>query len=155
MNEKIKDAANKRKARNAEVKKVVKEKISEKKKQLSTNTVTDKLELLITVVGRSKAEFYTDLIQSFDVNMQMVAMAQGTANAKMLVYLGLNDADKAVILSVIQESKLPSALAVLEEKFQTIKDGKGIAFTIPLTSVIGTLIFGFLSNNKTVVKETK
>lgn len=155
MNEKIKDAAEKRKARNAEVKKAVKEKISEKKKQLSTNTVTDKLELLITVVGRSKAEFYTDLIQSFDVNMQMVAMAQGTADAKMLVYLGLNDADKAVIMSVIQQSKLPTALAVLDEKFQTIKDGKGIAFTIPLTSVIGTLIYGFLSNNKTVVKENR
>ena len=41
------------------------------------------------------------------------------------------------------------------KKFNTIKDGKGIAFTIPLTSVIGTLIYGFLSNNRMAVKEEK
>ena len=32
------------------------------------------------------------------------------------------------------------------------KDYKGIAFTIPLTSVIGTLVYGFLSNERTTVK---
>lgn len=58
-----------------------------------------------------------------------------------------------VIISVIQESKIPDALRVLEEKFNTIKGGKGVACTVPLSSVIGTLIYGFLSNNKMVVKE--
>lgn len=156
MNEILQKAATKRKAKTAEVKKVIKSKVADKKKQLTQNTVTsNKLELLVTVVARSKAEYYTDLLHSFEVNLQMTVMAQGTADAKMLMYLGLNDADKAVIFSVIQQNKLPDALAVLDKKFKTIKDGKGIAFTIPLTSVIGTLIFGFLSNNKTVVKENK
>ncbi len=156
MNEILQKAATKRKAKTAEVKKVIKNKVADKKKQLAQNTVTsNKLELLVTVVARSKAEYYTDLLHSFEVNLQMTVMAQGTADAKMLMYLGLNDADKAVIFSVIQQNKLPDALAVLDKKFKTIKDGKGIAFTIPLTSVIGTLIFGFLSNNKTVVKENK
>lgn len=156
MNEILQKAATKRKAKTAEVKKVIKNKVADKKKQLTQNTVTsNKLELLVTVVARSKAEYYTDLLYSFEVNLQMTVMAQGTADAKMLMYLGLNDADKAVIFSVIQQNKLPDALAVLDKKFKTIKDGKGIAFTIPLTSVIGTLIFGFLSNNKTVVKENK
>ena len=33
------------------------------------------------------------------------------------------------------------------------KGYKGIAFTIPMTSVIGTLAYGFLSNDKRTVKE--
>ncbi len=107
------------------------------------------------MVGRNKTEYFLDLIQSFDVNMQIVALAQGTADAKTLSFLGLSDTDKSVIFSVIQESKISEATHVLGEKFKTIKDGKGIAFTVPLTSVIGKLIFGFLSNNKTVVKEVK
>ena len=122
----------------------------------STNTVTsNKLEMLVTVVSRNKAEYYVDLIQSFEINMQIITHATGTANEKMLSLLGLTDSEKAVIFSVIQQNKIPQAMSVLEEKFKTIKGGKGIAFTIPLTSVIGKLIFGFLSNNKMTVQEGK
>lgn len=125
-----------------------------KKAVKNPNAVSqNRLKLLITIVGRKKADFYLDLIQSFSVNMQLVAMAHGTADASMLGLLGLTDNEKAVIFSVIQEETLPDALHTLEEKFATIKDGKGIACTVPLTSVIGTLIYGFLSNNKMAVKE--
>ena len=128
---------------------------SQKAKTAPSNRVkSNKLKLLITIVAR-KAEYYTDLIQSFDVNMQMVLLAEGTANAKMLGLLGLLDSEKVVILSVIQENKIPDAMNTLEHKFQTIRDGKGVACTIPLTSVIGTLIYGFLSNNRMTVKESK
>ncbi|MDE6868058.1 MAG: hypothetical protein K2J83_02815, partial [Clostridia bacterium] len=117
---------------------------------------SNRIKLMITDVSRSKAEYFIDLIQSFNVNMQMVVLASGTASAKMLGLLGLSDNnEKAVIFSVIQENKIPSALAALENKFNSIKDGKGISFTVPLTSVIGALIYGFLSDNKQMVKEGK
>lgn len=126
------------------------------KKPANPNTVTsNKLKLLITIVAKNKAEFYLDILQSFDVNMQFLSLAHGTADAKTLGYLGLTDSDKVVIFSVIQENKLPEALETLNEKFKTIKNGKGIAYTVPLSSVIGTLIYGFLSNNRMAVKEHK
>ena len=131
-------------------------KIKTPSKKSSPNRATaEKLELLVTIVNRNKAEYYTDLIQSFDVNMQMTVLSHGTADAKMLDLLGLSNTEKTVIFSIIQEKKVSDALAVIEEKFNTIKDGKGVAFTIPLTSVIGTLIYRFLSNNRTPVKEEK
>ncbi|MBD5131020.1 MAG: hypothetical protein HDT28_00260 [Clostridiales bacterium] len=122
------------------------------------NTVSENcLELLVTIVNRSKGEFYLDLLQSFDVNMQFVTLGHGTADATMLSRFGFTDSDKTVIFSVIQQNKLPAALAALDERFRTIKNGKGVAYTIPMTSVIGKLIFGFLSNNKMTVnqQETK
>lgn len=122
----------------------------------SANRVTaEKLELLVTIVGRNKAEYFVDLLQSLEVNMQMTVLGHGTANEKMLVYLGLNETEKAVIFSIIQEKKVNDAVALLDEKFRTIKDGKGVAFTVPLTSVIGTLIYRFLSNNRMSLKEEK
>ena len=134
-------------------KKNVKERIS-KKVAANPNAVTsNRLKLLITVVARHKAEYFTDVFQAFEVNLQTVLLAQGTATAKTLDLLGLANTDKAVIFSVIQENKVADALHVLEEKFNTIKDGKGVACTVPLSSVIGTLIYGFLSNNKMAVKE--
>ena len=68
MNEILQKAATKRKAKTAEVKKVIKNKVADKKKQLAQNTVTsNKLELLVTVVARSKVEYYTDLLDLFEV----------------------------------------------------------------------------------------
>jgi hypothetical protein len=36
----------------------------------------------------------------------------------------------------------------LEEKFATIKKGKGVSFAIPLSSVIGVNLYQYLSNNR-------
>ena len=105
-----------------------------------------RLMMLVTVVNRNKAEFYADLIQSFEVNMQLIMAAQGTASTEVLHYLGLSGSDKSVIFSIIGEDNVPAALAMLEEKFKTIKNGKGIAFTTPLSGTIGVAIYQFLSN---------
>ena len=39
-----------------------------------------------------------------------------------------------------------AALEGLSRKFRTIKNGKGIAYTIPMTGTIGVAIYRFLSN---------
>ena len=105
-----------------------------------------KLKLLVTVVNRKKAEFYTDFLQTFEVNFQLALNASGTASTEMMSVLGLTDSDKSVILSVIREDRASIALRELEEKFRTIKNGKGIAYTVPMTGTIGVAIYRFLSN---------
>lgn len=145
MESKAKETVAKVKRKAAVVKQDVKGKVAQK-------STPDELAVLVTVVARKKTEFYLDLIQSFEVNMQLSMVATGTADASMMRLLGLSDLKKSVIFSVIKESKLNDCLATLDDKFKTIAGGKGIAFTIPMTSVIGTLIYGFLSNNK-ILKE--
>ncbi len=119
----------------------------------SKMTAPQKLKLLFLVVNRSKAEFYMDLLQSFEVNIQLSTVASGTANTEMLAYLGLTDTEKTLILATIREDRAGEALQHLEEKFRTIKNGKGIAYTVPLTSVIGVAIYQFLSNNSKMIGE--
>ena len=106
-----------------------------------------KLKLLITVVNRSKTELFLDLISGYECNMQLSVIASGTASTDMLRYLGLVGSDKTVIFSVIRENREDGILKMLAEKFETVKNGKGIAFTTSLTSVIGVAIYRFLSNN--------
>ena len=117
------------------------------------NTSIKKLKLLVTIVDRSKALFYTDLIEQFEVNMQTVVYGKGTAGSEMLSYLGLAETEKAVILSFVKEDKVKEVLETLSEKFQKVKNGKGIAYTIPLKSIIGVSIYQFLSNSKVFKKE--
>ena len=106
------------------------------------------LKMLITVVPRRKTEYFMDLLQSFDVNMQFCSTAHGTATSEVRALMGLEDNEKRVIFSVIREDMAPRALAALEEKFTTIKNAKGIAMTVPLTGMIGVALYQFLANNR-------
>ena len=116
-----------------------------------SNTVNEsaikKLKLLITVVDRPKGEFYLDVISQFEVNSQLVVGGLGTANSDLIELLGLN-IHKAVILSIAREDQVTPIMDCLEEKFTTIKKGKGISFAVPLSSVIGVNMYQYLSNNR-------
>ena len=114
-----------------------------------------KLKLLITIVNKNKAEFYMDFLQSFEVNLQLKMNARGTANSELLHYMGLEESEKRVIFSLIREDQAQPALQALEEKFKTLRGGKGIAYTVPLSSVAGVAIYQFLSNNNRMAKEKK
>ena len=115
------------------------------------NSVNDsaikKLKLLITVVDRPKGEFYADVISQFDVNFQMATGGLGTANSELLELLGL-EPHKVVILSVVREDLVDGIMDCLEEKFRTVRNGKGICFAVPLASVIGVNLYQFLSDNR-------
>ena len=109
-----------------------------------------KLKMLVTVVDRSKTLFYVDLLEQFEVNVQMVLYGRGTANSQMLNLLGLAETEKSVIISYIREDMVKEAMDTLDDKFNKVKNGKGIAYTISLDSIIGVSMYQLLSNDKTV-----
>ena len=115
------------------------------------NTVNEsaikKLKLLVTVVDRPKGEFYLDVISQFDVNCQLAMGGLGTATSDLVELLGL-EPHKAVILSVAREDMVDAIMNCLEDKFATIRNGKGISFAVPLSSVIGVNLYQFLSDNR-------
>ncbi len=115
------------------------------------NTINEsaikKLKLLFTVVDRNKGEFFLDVLGQFPVNCQMVMPGMGTATSDIIELLGLNR-QKAVLVSVVREDLMDTVMNTLEEKFATVRNGKGIAFAVPLSSVIGVNMYQFLSDNR-------
>ena len=106
-----------------------------------------KLKLLITVVDREKAEFYLDVLSQFDINFQMAAAGTGTVNSEIVSLLGLN-IHKTVLFSVVTEDIVEEVMNCLEDKFATVKKGKGVAFAVPMSSIIGVNMYRFMSNNR-------
>ena len=144
---KVKKVAKKAAAKGAEIK------AARNNSSAAPKVNSGKLMLLVSIVPNNKAEFYTDLLQSsFEVNFQWTSRARGTANAEMLSLSEWNDQTKTAIFSLIKQERAKEALATLENKFNTIKKGKGIAFTVPFSSMIGVAAYGFLSNNLKTVK---
>lgn len=105
-----------------------------------------KLKLLITIVDWQKGEFYLDVLSQFEVNFQMLVSGTGTAKSELVDLLGLNP-HKAVILSVVREDRTQEIIHHLTDKFATVKNGNGVAFAVPLSSIIGVNLYRFMSNN--------
>ena len=118
------------------------------KTEKTSMSAPEKMQLLFTVINREKTEFFVDILQGFEINLQMVLAASGTANDKVLSLLGLTDTEKSVIISAVRRDRAKDALATLDDKFNTVKGAKGIAFTVPMSSTIGVAIYQFLANKK-------
>ena len=116
------------------------------------NIAPMKLELLMAIVHNNKSAYYSSLIQSHQANVQLTVPAKGTTHL-ILDYLGLTERPKTMIISVVRADQADKLISLLDETFKKGKDYKGIAYTIPFSSVIGTLTYGFLSNDKRTVKE--
>ena len=111
-----------------------------------------KLELLLAVVHNDKAAYFSSLIQSHKANLQLTVPAKGTTHL-ILNYLGLTEKPKSLVMSVVRADQAASLIDLLDQTFKKGKNYKGVAFTVPMTSVIGTLVYGFLSNDKRTVKQ--
>lgn len=116
------------------------------------NIAPMKLEVVMAIVHNDKAAYFTSLIQSYQANVHLTIPAQGTTHL-ILNYLGLIERPKSLILSVVRADESAKLIELLDQTFKKGKNYKGIAFTVPMTSVIGTLVYGFLSNDKRTVKE--
>ena len=125
--------------------KSVKKRNAREKETSQKPLAPNKLLLLVTVVPRRKAEFFLDLLQSFEVNLQMEVSAFGTASSFGLLN---SDREKQALFSVIRQDMAQQALQELEKKFSTIRGGKGMAFTVPMTSTVGVAVYKFLSNKQ-------
>ena len=108
-------------------------------------TSTKKLLLLVTIVRKNKADYYLDLISEMGANLQMMSIGNGTTKSAIFT----NDiGTKAIIFSIITEDNSRKIMRTLNEKFNELKDGKGVCWIVPLSSVMGVTFFNFLSNNK-------
>ncbi len=102
-----------------------------------------KLKILVTIIDRKKVDFYVSNLEGFGANVQEIIYASGTTPRKDI--LGIKVSEKAVLLSVVREDRIKEILATYEDKYFQTKNGKGIAFTIPIKSMIGVMLYQFLA----------
>lgn len=104
-----------------------------------------KLKLLFIVVDRNKGELFASLLSDYEINAAVYLTGRGTVNPES-IKLADSGTPKSVVVATVREDKIDSVLAYLETKFKNIKKGKGIAFTVPLSAIMGVSLYQFLSN---------
>ena len=117
------------------------------------NEAPDKLELVVAIVNAGKVRYYTNLIQSAESNLQVSFLVSGTSEKAIMDYLGLNQLSRSAIFAVVRSDKVKELMNYLEEQFSAPRGGGGIAVSVSLTSVIGKMLYGFLSNDKRTIQQ--
>lgn len=111
----------------------------------AAKNVHKRVKLLVTIVNRGKGGSVVELLKREYVMYNLSLMGRGTAKSHILDYLGLGETEKDIILSVVLEERLGRVLDVLGEELKLDTPGKGIAFTIPISSVGGPMTLQFIS----------
>ena len=119
-----------------------------KKSTTKKLTSTKKLVLLVTIVRKNKADYYLDLIEENGANLQLNVVGNGTTKSAVF---SNEVGTKAIIFSVLAEDDAKKLLVIMRDKFSEVRDGKGVCWTCPLSSVMGVTFFNFLSNNKSSI----
>ena len=99
------------------------------------NVNSDRIKLIVTITRRGEGSKMVDYYKRNKLHYDFICLGMGTATSEILDYLGLEETEKDVVLTMAPKSKIPSVLKGITNHFQLDKPGKGIVFTIPLSSV--------------------
>lgn len=86
------------------------------------------LDLVCIVVDRERTDKVGRVLEKEHSFFNLVVLGKGTANSRILSYLGLGQHDKSVFLAIMPTSASAKMLEAINREMQLEKPGHGIAF---------------------------
>lgn len=95
-----------------------------------------KLRCLVIIAERGTGDEISALVKDY-AHFQSIILGKGTANSEIEAALAISNPEKDIIYCFIEKHNVDYVYFLLEEQFELKKKHKGIAFTIPLSSIDG------------------
>lgn len=105
-----------------------------------------RLSLYVVIVPKGQGQAMINLMQDYNSSLQFLHVGYGTANKEVLEILGIQDNQKDVVVGVVTPGEIKDIKKEIDAFFEINKKKRGIAFTIPLSSMVGVKVYHFLSN---------
>ncbi|MCQ2429828.1 MAG: P-II family nitrogen regulator [Clostridia bacterium] len=106
----------------------------------------------ISILDRKRLPEALPLYEENHASVNVVTLGHGTATNETLDYLGLDETEKAVILTCVTRSVWVSLKKDLERRLRIDVPGTGIAFIIPVSSMGGQPALDFLTDGQSFEK---
>ncbi|MFA5686658.1 MAG: hypothetical protein WCZ47_01810 [Bacilli bacterium] len=120
------------------------------KKLLSKENKIEKMKLLITITNYGYGKKVLRFIKKYEVALNFSVYGRGTGTQEIYRLLGLSDRRKEIIFSIVKNTHLPLLKEDINNFYLQKKEAKGIAFSVDISSVIGTSIYKYLTNTRTL-----
>jgi len=113
-----------------------------------------RLYLTITITNRVASRRFMELFQQCGVHTVLTALGRGTASDDILIYLGLEATEKAVMFSIVTPEVRDILFRQLVDTLNITSPGTGIALSMPLSSIGGKSALHYLTSGVVTLPET-
>ena len=104
-----------------------------------------RVEILLTVVTGGKGDAVVESLRECGVTYNLTSVGYGASAHRIVDFLGFNDSEKDIVISVVTKDRVCDILNMLLYKFDMDKPDNGIAFTIPISGVSGPTALKYIS----------
>ncbi len=94
---------------------------------------------LFTIVDYSRGGDMLSLYEAAKIPITLSTHGHGCADSSIFEYLGFGENKKSITISLVSSERANYIFKLAEEKINISKPGKGIIFTVPLTSATAFL----------------
>lgn len=108
------------------------------------------LNYVLTVLDRDKQREFEVLLKDAEIPLSLITPGQGTATKRLLDYFGLQDTEKAVIMTIADGEKTRQLFRRAKNDLMIDIPGHGIMMVIPVKSVGGGRTLAYLTDNGAV-----
>lgn len=99
------------------------------------NRTPSSVRCLFAIVDRGQGETVAAELRRRHILVQLVLLGHGTASAEVMDLLGLDEPEKDLVMALAPGQAADGLLAALTERLELYRPGRGIAFTIDLSSI--------------------
>lgn len=103
------------------------------------------IKLVIVIINRNLDKKVTELLNDNGIKYHVAMPGKGTASTEIKSYFGLEEKEKTVILSVVEEDKVNGIFTKFKEDLNFGQPDAGIAFTIKISSLSNMLVLQYLT----------
>ena len=104
-----------------------------------------KLVLYTIIVPFGQGDNIVKILKANKSSLQFVQIGNGTATSSIRDILNVEDTRKEIIYSIVREDAVNDIKKEIDVYFVASKKNKGIAYTIPLTSIMGVKMYKFIT----------
>ncbi len=115
----------------------------------------NKVKILVSIIGKEEEGKLAATINEFCTAMHFSGLGHGTARSHHRSYFGFDDIDKRATISLIPESLDRKILGALNRELKLYLPGRGIAFTMPLSTISSIVEEPILTAAEKDVKSNK
>ncbi len=131
-----------------EKKKSKKENAQSDSKAYDKEFVVKPLKWLFVIVNHYQGNYYIDKFKELGVSCAFLCYGKGTATDDLKHILGIGEDKKDIVMCLVRADDIGKYLDVCNERFKVSQAAKGIAFAVPVDSMISVFAYKFVSNTR-------
>lgn len=118
------------------------------------NTITP-LKVMVVIVNHGQGEYFLKGFSNLEVSCSFMLYGRGTAPVEFQDIIGIGGARKDIILGIVKEPDMYKVRKLIKERFKVSEKAKGIAFSMKIDSMIGVVLYKFLTNTRVYQRRSK